>query len=187
MWALTNVLVGVDPNDYLAKSLAAVYPDLPINTLPWANSEGLFIEQNWLPYKHNECTDFRYSDGSLATCSVIGDWKPEYFDKTANQAYHFWYYVASTFYDGLGLPFIANLLHDPYFLEDECGEDLEKWRESKNPFKSFWARNAIGTTREDYMLSLKGMEYGLLVRASFVSANIIPFEPATWITNNIKR
>jgi hypothetical protein len=71
------VLVGIDLNDYLSKSQVAVYPNLQINTLPWAKSDGLSVEQNWIPYNHNERTDIQYSDGSPATCSVIEDWKSE--------------------------------------------------------------------------------------------------------------
>lgn len=185
MWGLTNVLVGVDPNDYISKALAVVYPDLPINALPWAAKTEAFVGQDWLPYKHNQCSDFEYPGGGLGVCSLEGDWKGEYFDGTANQAYHFWYYAASAFYDGLPLPFIANAFHDPYPLENCNGQDLVKWQQAKDILRQFWSKSVSGTSKEDYDLGIKGMQYGILVRYNILSLNLIPFNPGTWISNNL--
>jgi RHS repeat-associated protein len=189
MWGLTNVLSGINPNDYISKTLAVVYPDLPVNKLPWATTDidSAFIGMDWLPYKHDGCSDFPYPGGGQAKCSLIGDWNPEYFDKTANQAYHFWYYASSTFYDGALLPMLANLFHDPYFLEDQCGQDLVNWQKSKNPFLQFWANSTAGTSEEDFNLSLKGIEFGTQVKLSLYSGNLLPFDPGAWIADNLKK
>jgi len=195
MWGMTNVLVGLDPNDYYFLSLGIF--DIGHNQINGSlHSNRYFVGQNWLPYKRDPINDFYYPGDTVkmekAVSSEIGDWNPNYFDGTANQAYHFWYFAASDYYDGDLLPFVGNLVHDPYFLEAGCGEDLIggdgkinlrnlSW--FWNPFLRKWPDKVTGTSHEDFMLSLKGMEFGAFLRSPLTSSFI---QPDQWIRDNLQ-
>ena len=87
---------------------------------------GYYIHQDWLPYNY---------DPETAT-SQQGDWKKEYWDNTANQAYHFWFYVEVAFHDGPEWAYTANEVHDG---------GLGK---------------GGGVSQEDYDLAIKGIDFG---------------------------
>jgi hypothetical protein len=81
-----------------------------------ASFSPFFIGQDWLPYQNKpEYNDTNWGGtGSTWVHSRRGDWRKEYWDKTANQAYHFWFYASSTFFD-VGGPFwsyLGNFIHD---------------------------------------------------------------------------
>ena len=184
MWGTTNVLLGVDPNEHLFMWFAVPAP--PEYTYG-SNTGKYFVQQNWLPYKNDSSKD----QGKL-THSERGDWNPKYWDGTANQAYHFWYYVATTFYNGDDWGWWANVIHDPYFLECTLGDDLEKLKNI--PILNLAHQLAAGASHEDYSLSLQGIELGAdLWWADEVFSNgnydvtLFPgADPGNWIRTNLK-
>ncbi len=78
-----------------------------------------FIKEDWLPYKTTGEKDWCFPEGS-DNCwskakwvhSLRGDWRNEYWDKTANQAYHFWFFAAVAFFDGPHMTVGGNVFHD---------------------------------------------------------------------------
>jgi RHS repeat-associated protein len=200
MWGMTNVLVGWDPNDFWSLALA---PTLnPYNVkfnfkkerTSGSHSGLYYVQQDWLPYKHDPLKDYYYAGDTQhenkIISSEIGDWNPKYFDGTSNQAYHFWYYAASQFYGGLSstLPMLANVYHDPYYLEDKCGQDLiggdgkVNMRDMPQPF-SKWPEAVGGTSIEDYQLSIEGTIFGGLLRNGRATAAL---QAGAWIRQNLK-
>ncbi|NJM40497.1 MAG: RHS repeat-associated core domain-containing protein [Anaerolineae bacterium] len=93
MRAMTILLIGVDPDI----SRPSVFALTGRN-----NPNQFFLGQNFLPYKRPVDSAF----------SEIGDWNPAYFDTTANQAYHFWFYAAVAYYEGEGFALAGNFSHD---------------------------------------------------------------------------
>jgi RHS repeat-associated protein len=159
MWSMTGVLNGIDTNKHVFIWYAVPFsiPDSPF-----------FIGQDWLPYKNDpnkNIGDHVYSER--------GDWNINYWDDTANQAYHFWYYAAVTYYDGAGWARLANNQHDPYW-NGETQWDISE---------------------EDYSLALKGIELGQRIESivdySLWGVCIGNFPAPTldlgiWIRNNLK-
>ena len=96
MWALTHVITGFEPNTPLDPIWNQARRKAPPGVF--------FIGQDWLPYQNNpEYNDDDWGGtGTLWVHSRRGDWRKEYWDKTSNQAYHFWFYAASTFFDVAG-------------------------------------------------------------------------------------
>jgi RHS repeat-associated protein len=125
VWAMTIVLDDMDKNRGQIW-LQAIEPDTGLGS---AKSQK-WIGQDWLPYKNNltyGTPNIKYPDWcdpknpkDPKTCdyggrwihSLRGDWNTKYWDKTANQAYHFWFYTAVTLFDGKGFAMAANFEHD---------------------------------------------------------------------------
>ena len=104
MWALTHIINGFDPN------VGAVWTQVGSG-----GKSPYFIYQDWLPYKHNpQYDDPNWGGGERGIWihSLKGDWKEGYWDKTANQAYHFWFYVSVAFFDGTAWARFGNWVHD---------------------------------------------------------------------------
>jgi len=125
MWGMTSVISGADMNKHLYAwyGIYVVGPESPY-----------FVGEDWLPF--NIKNDAQCSTGQ-------GDWNGLYWDGTSNQAYHFWFYVAVAYYDGLSWANLANYVHDDYWNGESEGN----------------------ITKEDYDLSIKGMQLGSLLRA----------------------
>ena len=144
MWALTLTLDGMDANAGVVWAQAGV----PHRTY-WLNS-------NWLPYKNNqEYNNYDWDDngvrggkGDTWIHSQRGDWNVKYWDKTANQAFHFWYFVAVTFFDRGDWATTANIVH-----ESGRWENLSLLEDDDAPSKR-------GKTKEDWDLSNAGMILG---------------------------
>jgi hypothetical protein len=136
LWALTNVLIVVNVHNRhsVARSALNIYGSIS----PYFAGEGL------LPYPGR------------------GDWRQEYWDETPNQAYHFWGFVAMSYYDGLAVAHLGNIIHDPYFLEEECGDDLADLRD--HPILGSWPNFAAETSKEDWDLSLEAIRLGQELR-----------------------
>ena len=120
MWAITLVLDDFDANrGFIWRRASPVFGT-------GASACSYFIWQNWLPYRHNPDPEYNpqpwCDPENPNNCvpdqwihSLRGDWNTKYWDKTANQAYHFWFYVAVTFFDGRLWAVLANNVHDfPY-------------------------------------------------------------------------
>jgi RHS repeat-associated protein len=130
MWAMTGVLLGINTNRHLAIWHAGAYegPDSPY-----------FVGQDWLPYKNDP-----NKDQGNHVYSELGDWNSLYWDDTANQAYHFWFYTAVTYYDGAGWAKLADYVHDPYW-NGETQWDI---------------------SQKDHNLAIKGIELGERIQNS---------------------
>ena len=190
MWGMTSVLVGVDPNAIEVWKIGRADDyKVQIKTA----SSPYYIDQDWLPYKHNPAKDdlargYQHSE--------IGDWRPEYWDNTPNQAFHSWFFVAVQFYNGSAFANAGNIAHDPYFLEPLCGEDLinlvkgVKSIPRIGPGIVATMPNFGGTSKEDYLLSQKAMELGSGLWWAF---NLGPVkvpgsisDPGQWIRANFQ-
>ncbi len=192
MWGMTNVLIGVDPNstEIWKAGVGARYTINPITNPYW-------IGPDWLRYKHDSNQGARHSEQ--------GDWKSEYWDGTPNQAYHFWYFAAVQYYNSAFHANAANIVHDPYFLEGICGDDLNRLYPLLNaiPVVGPSLPPLFGETSEqDYHLSQKGMELGsglwwsfdiapqVCVAGQCVGPMKVPgavSDPGAWIRTQLKR
>ena len=116
VWALTIVLDDFDVNRGAIWKQVPAIPSM-FGGIGSAGSD-FFIGQNWLPYKNNGMNIDWCDPLNPTNCegkwvhSLIGDWNEKYWDKTANQAYHFWFYVAVTVFDGRAWAELANNVHD---------------------------------------------------------------------------
>lgn len=146
MWGLTRVINGMDPN----RKMPIWYQGWKLVRIP--NTE--WVQEDWLPYRNDPGLNKIKKEGDknlVWVHSERGDWRKEYWDKTANQAYHFWFYVAIEYFDEFGRGFaeFGNFYHDPFFeWEDIDYEDPG----TPPPDK--------GKTNQDYDLGLKGIELG---------------------------
>jgi len=165
---------SIDPNEHLFVWFATPFTVYGKNR----GNNPYFVGDNWLPYRnHPRITDWTHSQ--------IGDWRPDLWDKTANQAFHFWYYVSVQFYDKAGWAAFANIWHDtpPKFQDyDYVGSD--EYQKPPEPQVS----------RPDFILGKLGIDLGdnlgyeswlqsLLVCNTQQKANINPGE---WIRANLK-
>lgn len=188
MWGMTNVLLGVDPNstDVWKLGVAGRYNINPSSNPYW-------IGEDWLRYLHDPSLGARHSEQ--------GDWKSDYWDGTPNQAFHFWYFVSVQYYDNALYANAANIVHDPYWLEGICGDDLQ--RLNRIPIIGPRITPLFGeTSQEDFALGLKGMQLGNGLWWSF---DVIPSvcvaghctspvkvpggisDPGSWIRANLQR
>jgi hypothetical protein len=121
VWAMTIVLNDMDANRGAIWRQALDDKMFPKLGLGPARSS-YFIKGDWLPYQTQGSYRWCFPKENKDNCwreewthSRIGDWKAEYWDKTANQAYHFWFYVATTFFNTVGAAEIGNLVHENLF------------------------------------------------------------------------
>jgi hypothetical protein len=168
MWALTNVLLGVDPNSINVWKLG-----LKDSYMIFPNSNPYYVGQDWLLYKHDPLLGKRHSEQ--------GDWKDEYWDGTPNQAYHFWYSAATEYYDNHFFAVTANLVHDPYYLEWLCGDDLEKLGFINIDGQSI-TNHFNETSSQDFFLANIGMEFGSTM---WWFGSFPYFSPGNWIRANL--
>ncbi len=101
-------------------------------------------------------------------------WPDEYHDFTGNQAYHFWFFAATAYFDGTGLAYCGNFLHDgsetglgQALLNMPVGgtlfasgEDLTELWDRNFPDYEFIRGDNSGASTEDYNLSLEGIDLG---------------------------
>ncbi len=100
----------------------------------------------------------------LGKPNVYGnDFAEAYDDKSLNQPYHFWFYVASAYWDGSATATWGNEYHDPA---------------SSPP-----APRSDGITREDYNLGVKGIELG----AQLATGSIDISQVGAWIRSNLQK
>jgi len=183
MWGLTHVIGGFDAN-----TLVPVW---------WQGFQGagfdpLFVDQDWLPYRNNpEYNDPEWGAGQFGTWihSLRGDWREDYWDKTANQGYHFWFLASVAFFEGPAWSLAANLYHD----SPACWEDYDFIHspEDEPPPGS-------GCSFPDFLLGLKGLSFGSALRFQSLSfafngtgcpdtplpASFV--HPGSWIRSNLR-
>lgn len=178
MWGLTRVIDGMDPN----RKMPVWYQGWKQIRIP----SNEWVEQDWLPYNNPTLEKIKDKRGDFWLYSERGDWRKEYWDKTPNQAYHFWFYVSIEFFDEFGRGFaeLANLVHDPWFQWEEIDFD-----DPRTPPPS------AGVTKQDYELSMKGIELGHILRwEDALKRQVDPcdaleydfFDPRTWILSNLR-
>jgi RHS repeat-associated protein len=182
MWALTLVINGFDPN------AGAVWAQVGSRSSPY------FIRQDWLPYKHNpQYDDPNWGGGEgVWIHSLRGDWNEAYWDKTANQAFHFWFYAAVAFFDGSAWGGLGNVVHDPPI--NRPAYDYIHSPEDESPPPS-------GNSKPDYDLGVKGIELGSKMRKEYLDFYLsfgdcpwfpipalppLSFDPGNWIRTNLK-
>jgi hypothetical protein len=132
VWAMTNVLNNIE-----------------INNLCGPSCQGL-IQKG---YGHNFIgEDFLAYNRDNYPHPTRGDWRKAYWDKTDNQAYHFWGFVAITFHDGLIAGHYGNHVHDT---KDEW-TPIDFREEVETPS---WIK-----TEQDWNLTQKAIELGFKLR-----------------------
>lgn len=147
MWGMTLTLDGFDANRGNIWSQAFSGP-----------SSSYWLGFDWLPFENNPKYDVPNWDGNRPWIhSRRGDWRVEYWDKTANQAFHFWYFVAVSFFDGRGYAVAANIGHE--VIQDP----LTTWPDISQ-LKNWEAPSVKGKTKEDWNLSFAGMNLGDILR-----------------------
>jgi hypothetical protein len=136
MWALTLTIGAMDANRG------------PV-TLQWTSPyRSYWLGFDWLPYKNNSNynkENWRGTDTWIH--SRRGDWNMRYWDKTANQAYHFWYFAATTFFNSKVDAMYANYVH-------ESGVEPIQY------FPEWVAPPSSGNTQQDWNLSYAGIDFG---------------------------
>jgi len=180
LWAVTLTIDGMDANKGAVWPQASVpYPEY------WLNFD-------WLPYENNPAYDKPNWDGAKPWIhSRRGDRRTMYLDKTANQAFHFWYFVGVTFFDNAAMAKLANFVH-----ESGQFEDISLLGDSEAPSPS-------GKTQQDWNLSYAGIDLGekLLtdyhfnnyIKSSYCHSETYPnvfshiyTNPGAWIRVNLK-
>jgi RHS repeat-associated protein len=140
MWAATLVINGFD-SSFSPISSQALNQQTP--------GFSYHIGQDWLPYKDYSCNDIKdyYAPGVTWVCTERGDWKVEYWDKTANQAYHGWFFAAVSFFEGRSIGLLADLVHE--------GTQYDLPANGLPPVS--------GNTMEDHALSMKMIQLGYML------------------------
>jgi hypothetical protein len=165
VWAMTLVLDDFDANR------GPIWPQA--TGLMGGAGSNYFVGQDWLSYRNNPDYDkYPWCDPTNAnncvnskwTHSLRGDWKKNYWDKTANQAYHFWFYAAVAFFDGTDFALIGNAYHDKGevtsydFIGSQENEAPPPWNVSSQPDKDLAYQGvALGyTLRNEHLLQSLG-------------------------------
>jgi RHS repeat-associated protein len=160
MRMMTLTLVGVDP-DQGAPSWAILEI---LRTGRGVSTDERFAGLNLLPY----------ADGIREGTSELGDWDPAIFDRSANQAYHHWFYVAVAYYEGNLMSLTVNWAHD-----DPLGARVAE---------SLFGLSTAVPSQEDYELGVRGAYLGTGMRTGCASAMAgcqIP-NPGTLIRNTLR-
>jgi RHS repeat-associated protein len=165
MWAMTLVLMGIDAititpfwfysqNDWDAQVKT-------INARGWSH---YWLKKDWLPYNYDK------NKSNDSTVSDVGDWNEGYFDGSANQAYHFWAYVSTRYYNGDIFSSLSNFIHD-------------------NPLRV----DRPGVSISDNKLGLAGIELGYQLGNPSVSCWVATMQcswvnpdPGNWIRTHLK-
>jgi RHS repeat-associated protein len=100
-----------------------------------------------------------------------GSWSPDYHDNTGNQMYHFWFYVAVSYFDDPGLALLGNAWHDPvirnpFFQLFGLGEPVYDLRDKNKP--------NLGVSLKDYDLGVAGAYLGWALRSNLLSPEQVP-------------
>lgn len=147
VWAMTIVLNDFDANRGAISG----------QVLTGGAGSHYWIHQDWLPYRNDpEYDDLNWGAGEYGKWihSLRGDWSEKYWDKTANQAYHFWGLLAITFFDGRSMGDLANWQHDGNYPGHQQGNyDYSHSNPNVAPPKS-------GISKPDYDLSLQAIALG---------------------------
>lgn len=107
-----------------------------------------------------------------------GSWSNRYYDYTDNQMYHFWFYVAVSFFDGALMSAAGNFIHDPASdVYINAGGNLLQIAHA-----SPWiTEEGGGESMQDYLLGKRGVELGFQIRWDVLS----PSEVGDWIRNEL--
>jgi hypothetical protein len=164
MWGTTNVIVGYDPNRHLFAW-----------TGPSGEKSTYFVEQDWLPYKNNpEKNEPEYVH------SERGDWRPEVWDDTANQAFHFWYWVGVRYYDGVFWYWIGNLIHEPIRIRGETPRDVTWEDYNLSEYAKQLGKALYDDAYIEWLFNDCSEDYQMMRR-------LVPrVNPGAWIRTNLK-
>jgi len=154
MWSLTAVIDGYDGNNIIPVWLQGANSKYNPGT-----TTSYFIGEDWLPYRGNpEKDDDNWENtGSRWRYSERGDWRQDLWDQTANQAFHFWFSTAVTYFNGDIFAYAGNLRHEVWSPNDYFGNMHDY---SKNPPDQYDPPPWHGQSKPDYDLALVGIALG---------------------------
>jgi RHS repeat-associated protein len=95
-----------------------------------------------------------------------GGWADQYNDFSDNQMYHFWFYVAVTYWNGPIFAYVGDFLHDPGFDLYLPADDVQPVLVVKGAPWVTPGNNPSGTSQQDYLLGLAGIKFGLSLSLS---------------------
>jgi len=187
IWAMTIVLNDFDTNRGPVWKQAT-------GSMGGAEN-GNFIGQDWLAYSNNiefnkewcyppDSNDCYHSEW---VHSLRGDWKTTYWDKTANQAYHFWFYAAVTFFDGAGYAIAGNEFHDHVPVTKYDFINSPEWEAPPHPRQSTVPDRALGYAAIRLGSRLRFASFIQEQKCSDVlSASLMNFDVGMWIKSNLR-
>jgi RHS repeat-associated protein len=149
IWAMTIVLNDFDANRGMIAGQIL---------FTGGAKSSYYIHQDWLPYRNNPIHDnSTWGGGEYGKWihSLRGDWSEKYWDKTANQAYHFWGLLAITYFDGGYTGDLANWDHDGEHLLGQQQENYDFSHSDPNV-----APPPSGISKPDYDLSVQAIRLG---------------------------
>jgi RHS repeat-associated protein len=107
-----------------------------------------------------------------------GSWSDLYYDYTDNQMYHFWFYVALTYFDPVILAEAGNVFHEGF---GDNFTHIPPLLPSQLPIvhssEEVSRRGSDGSSQQDYLLAIEGMKLGYGLR----NGNIKVDEIANWV------
>jgi hypothetical protein len=114
-------------------------------------------------------------------------WAEEYKDGSTTQVYHFWFYVASAYFDGGAKAYGGNFLHDGY--ATPVGETIAPiWNDAVErlgigeDYLMSTGDIESGVTRADYDLGALGVDLGMRLGTSYLKG---PSEVSGWLGDNL--
>jgi RHS repeat-associated protein len=192
LWAMTITINGMDAN------AGSVWKQTREG---YGLSAKFDMGENWLPYENDISKNVENWNGTGGKKSVWvhsrrGDWNINYWDKTANQAYHFWFFVAVGAFDGAIHSNGGNIYHEIFqqhaLKEWQTTEEIINLGDGEAPR---WR----GVSEPDWNLSMAGIRLGnyygnILADLKYMDCNDALFSPYTqsvippgsWIRSNLK-
>jgi RHS repeat-associated protein len=114
-----------------------------------------------------------------------GSWKSEYYDYSNSQLAHFWFYVATTYFNGGDTANIGNNIHDP---AKDINLDISLFGQTIHSPLTKPGRISVtegnpndGSSIQDYDLGKQGVYLGTLLRYNQIGID----EVGMWIKNNL--
>ena len=169
MWAMTLVLLGVNPEQVNLVNWQLHFPG--------RTDSRFFAGEQLLPYMSDDPSLSRFGD----------DWALQYRDGSSSQARHFWFYVSLAYYNNAVVSLAGNAQHDPVWTGGFLGFT------SSIPFvnalavgavayaeRREWINTKPGISEEDFNLGIAGAVLGSQLRRIPSLTN-----PSDWIRQNL--
>lgn len=102
-----------------------------------------------------------------------GNWADRYYDDSDNQMYHFWFYVALSYFDSGSNATVGNIYHDPVLANPLHGLGI-----GPSQFDiGFWSKDRQGVSVQDNNLGAVGIALGTDLAVGYVQIS----EVGDWI------
>jgi hypothetical protein len=114
-------------------------------------------------------------------------WSEQYKDDSGNQLYHFWFYVATAYFDGARFALGGNFFHDGYGAVGPIGRAaMRAWNDAGDGLMPRLTGRKFdmdpgGVSKADYDLGFRGAELGVQIRES----RIPPSGIRAWLRTNL--